>query len=163
MLKDRSEISRVTHCFRFLRPQLIMVISLVALCLDHIACLRAQNIGYGGQERVRTAAGRLQIESFKNPEALFTVGPLQEVLIGSTGFEFTDNSNLSHTGKISRLRFFEGLNLDTVWVLSELNQLEFSFGGQLNEYFYGNGTSQVTVGITPDSLVQFQFAAGDFL
>ena len=163
MLKDRSEISRVTHCFRFLRPQLIMVISLVALCLVHIPCLRAQNFGFSGQERVRTAAGRLQIESFKNPEAFFTVGPLQEVLIASAGFDFTDNSSLSHTGKISRLRFFEGLSLDTTWVLSELNQLEFIFGGQLNEDFYGNGTSQVTVGISPDSLVQFQLAAGDFL
>jgi hypothetical protein len=156
MRMDCSAIFQVTRFFRSLRPRLIFAISPVALCLFHVTALRAQ-------ERVRTAAGRLQIESFKNPEALFTVGPLQEVLIGSTGFEFTDNSNLSHTGKISRLRFFEGLNLDTIWVLSELNQLEFNFGGQLNEDFYGNGTSQVTVGIAPDSLVQFQFAAGDFL
>jgi hypothetical protein len=156
MFKDCSAIFQVTRFFRSLRPWLIIVISPVALCLFHVTALRAQ-------ERVRTAAGRLQIESFKNPEAFVTVGPLQEVLIGSTGFEFTDNSNLSHTGKISRLRFFEGLDLDTIWVLSELNQLEFTFGGRLNEDFYGNGTSQVTVGITPDSLVQFQFAAGDFL
>jgi opacity protein-like surface antigen len=156
MLKDRCEISRVTQFFRFLGLRLIIAFSLVALYLVQSTTLRAQ-------ERVRTAAGRLQIQSFKNPEAFFTVGPLQEVLIGSTGFEFTDNSSLSHTGKISRLRFFEGLNLDTIWTLSELNQLEFNFGGQLNEDFYGNGTSQVSVGITPDSLVQFQFAAGDFL
>jgi hypothetical protein len=156
MLKDRCEISRVTQFFRFLGLRLIIAFSLVALYLVQSTTLRAQ-------ERVRTAAGRLQIQSFKNPEAFFTVGPLQEVLIGSTGFEFTDNSSLSHTGKISRLRFFEGLNLDTIWTLSELNQLEFTFGGQLNEDFYGNGTSQVTVGITPDSLVQFQFAVGDFL
>jgi hypothetical protein len=156
MLKDRCEISRVTQFFRFLGLRLIIAFSLVALYLVQSITLRAQ-------ERVRTAAGRLQIQSFKNPEAFFTVGPLQEVLIGSTGFEFTDNSSLSHTGKISRLRFFEGLNLDTIWTLSELNQLEFTFGGQLNEDFYGNGTSQVTVGITPDSLVQFQFAVGDFL
>jgi hypothetical protein len=163
MLKDRSEISRVTHCFRFPRPQLIMVIPAVALCLVHIASLRAQNIGFSGQERVRTAAGRLKIESFKNPEALFTVGPFQEVLIGSTGFEYTDNSSLSHTGKISRLRFFEALDLDTTWVLSELNQIEFIFGPQVNEDFYGNGKSQVTVGIAPTSSVRLQFAAGDFL
>jgi hypothetical protein len=156
MLKDCSAISQVTRFFRSLRPWLIIVISPVAFDLFHATTLRAQ-------ERVRTAAGRLQIESFKNPEAFFTVGPLQEVLIASAGFDFNDNSSLAHTGKISRLRFFEGLDLDTVWVLSELNQLEFSFGGQLNEDFYGNGKSVVSVGITPDSLVQFQLAAGDFL
>jgi len=156
MFKDRRKISPVTRFFRSLRPRLIIVVLPVVLCLVHITALRAQ-------ERVRTAAGRLRIESFKNPEAFFTVGPLQEVLIASAGFDFTDNSSLSHTGKISRLRFFEGLTLDTVWVLSELNQLEFSFGGQLNEDFYGNGKSVVSIGITPDSLVQFQLAAGDFL
>jgi len=156
MFKDRCEISPVTRFFRCLRPRLIIVVSPVVLCLVNISALRAQ-------ERVRTAAGRLHIESFKNPEAFFTVGPLQEVLIASAGFDFTDNSSLSHTGKISRLRFFEGLTLDTVWVLSELNQLEFNFGGQVNEDFYGNGKSVVSIGITPDSLVQFQLAAGDFL
>ncbi len=147
---------RVEFLHRFSHFRLVTGIAPVIFCLVLNAALHAQ-------ERVRTAAGRLQIESFKNPEAFFTVGPLQEVLIGSTGFAFTDNSSLTHTGKISRLRFFEGLNLDTIWILSDLNQLEFNFGGQLNEDFYGNGTSQVSVGITPDSLVQFQFAAGDFL
>src|SRR5258708_21204748 len=144
MFKDRRKISPVTRFFRSLRPRLIIVVSPVVLCLVHITALRAQ-------ERVRTAAGGLEIESFKNPEALFTGGPLQEVLIGSAGFEFTDNSSLRHTGKISRLRFYEGLGLDTVWVLSELNQLEFSFGGQVNEDFYGNRKSLATDGITPDS------------
>lgn len=156
MRMDCSAISQVTRFFRSLRPWLIIVISPVALGLFHPTALRAQ-------ERLRTAAGRLQIESFKNPEAFFRVGPLQELLIGSAGFDFTDNSSLSHTGKISRLRFFEGLTLDTIWVLSDLNQLEFSFGGQLNEDFYGNGKSVLSIGITPDSLVQFQLAAGDFL
>jgi hypothetical protein len=162
MLNDRSEICRVTRFFRFLRPTLIIGISPVALCLFHVTALRAQEI-FSGQERVRTAAGRLQIESFKNPEALFRIGPLQEILIGSAGVEFTDNSSLSHTGKISRLRFYEALTLDTIWVLSDLNQLEFSFGGKVNEDFYGNGKSQVTVGVTPDSNIQLQLAAGDFL
>ena len=156
MLTDRCEISRVTQFFRFLRPRMIIAIWAVALCVVHITALRAQ-------ERLRTAAGRLQIESFRRPEAFFRIGPLQEELIGSVGFEYTDNSSLTHTDKISRLRFFEELNLDTTWVLSELNQLEFNFGGKLNEDFFGNGKSQVTVGISPDSLVQLQFAAGDFL
>src|SRR5258708_19001540 len=136
MFKDRRKISPVIRFFRSLRPRLIIIVSPVVLCLFHVTALRAQ-------ERVRTAAGRLEIESFKNPEAFFTVGPLQEVLIGSTGFDLTDNSSLSHTGKISRLRFFEGLTLDTVWVLSELNQLEFSFGGELQEDFYAKGQSVV--------------------
>src|SRR5258708_681749 len=156
MFKDRRKISPVTRFFRCLRSRPIIVVLAVVLCLVHITALRAQ-------ERLRTAAGRLQIESFKSPEAFFTVGPLQEVLIASAGFDFTENASLSQTGEISRLRFFEGLTLDTVWVLSELNQLEFSFGGQLNEDFYGNGQSVVSIGITPDSLVQFQLAAGDFL
>ena len=114
------------------------------------------------QERVRTAAGRLKIESFRNPEAFFRLGPLQEELIGSAGIEFTDNSQLTNTDKVSRLRFFQGLNLNTTWVISHLNQLKFDFAGQLNEDFYGNGKSQVSVSISPDSLLEFQFAVSNF-
>jgi hypothetical protein len=110
------------------------------------------------QERVRTAAGRLEIQSFKNPEAFFRIGPLQEVLTGGVGIQYTDNSQLTNTNKISRLRFYEGLNLDTIWIISHLNQLQFNFAGQLNEDFYGNGRTRINIGIAPDSLVQFQFA-----
>jgi hypothetical protein len=114
------------------------------------------------QESVRTAAGRLKIESFRNPEAFFRLGPLQEELIGSAGLEYTDNSQLTHTDKISLLRFYQGLSLNTIWVISHLNRLEFNFGGQLNEDLYGNGRSLVNFSISPDSLVQFQFAVSNF-
>jgi hypothetical protein len=163
MLKNRREICLVTHFLRVLRSRLLIFIFPAAFLFLHITASRAQNYAFSSQERVRSAAGRLEIESFRKPEAFFTVGPLQEELIGSAGIEFDDNSNLAHTGKISRVRFFEALTLNTTWVLSELNRIEFAFGGKLNEDFYGNGTSQLNVGIAPDSLVQFQFAAGDFL
>jgi hypothetical protein len=163
MLKNRREICPVTHFLRVLRSQLLIFVVPVAFFFFDITALRAQNYAFSSQERVRTAAGRLEIQSFRKPEAFFTVGPLQEELIGSVGLEFDDNANLAHTGKISRLRFYEALTLNTTWVLSELNRIEFAFGGSLNEDFYGNGKSQLNVGIAPDSLVQFQFAAGDFL
>src|SRR5258708_28153665 len=99
MFKDRRKISPVTRFFRCLRSRPIIVVLAVVLCLVHITALRAQ-------ERLRTAAGRLQIESFKNPEAFFPVGPLQAVLIASSAFAFTANSALSHTVKLSLLPSF---------------------------------------------------------
>jgi hypothetical protein len=163
MLKNRRKICLVTYFLRVLRFQPLISLFPVAFCFLSIADVRAQGYAYSSQERVRTAAGRLEIESFRKPEAFFTIGPLQEELIGTAGIEFDDNANLAHTGKVSRLRFYEALTLNTTWVLSELNRIEFAFGGKLNEDFYGNGKSQLNVGISPDSLIQFQFAAGDFL
>jgi hypothetical protein len=155
MLQHRCVIYRVTLFFRFLRPRLVITIAPVVLCLVPITPLRAQ-------ERVRTAAQQLEIESFRKPEVFVRLGPLQEELIASTGVDFTDNSDLTHSNKISRLSFFEALGLNTTWVLSHLNELKFNFGGKLTEDFFGNGKSEINVGISPDSLVQLQFAISDF-
>jgi hypothetical protein len=155
MLQVRCAIFRVTRFFCCLR-RFLTVISPVILCLVHAPASRAQ-------ERVRTAAGQLKIESFRNPEAFFRVGPFQEELTGSAGFEYTDNAGLTQTNKISRFSVYEALDLKTTWVISYLNRLEFDFAGQLREDFYGNGRSQLNVSIAPNSLVQFQFAISDFL
>jgi hypothetical protein len=155
MLQDRRVIHRMTLLFRFLRPRLVIALSPVVLCFVPVTPLRAQ-------ERVRTAAQQLEIESFKKPEAFVRIGPLQEELIVSTGIEFTDNSDLTNSNKISRVRFYEALDLNTTWVLSRLNELKFNFGGKVSEDFYGNGKSHINVGISPDSLVQLQFAISDF-
>jgi hypothetical protein len=129
--------------------------STAIICLVHTPASRAQ-------ERVRTAAGQLKIESFRNPEAFFRIGPFQEELIGSTGFAYTDNAGLTRD-KISGLSVYEALDLKTTWVISYLNRLEFDFAGKLSEDFYGNGRSQVNVAIAPISRVQFQFAVSNFL
>src|SRR6266446_1571443 len=81
-----------------------IVIAIVATILSLI-CIDPLH----AQERVRTAAGRLEIQSFRNPLTFIRIGPLQEELIGSVGLEYTDNSALTNTNKISRLRFYEGL------------------------------------------------------
>jgi hypothetical protein len=156
MLQDCCAIARITRIPFLLRPYFIATITLAGFGLIQITALRAQ-------ERVRTAAQRLKIESFKNPEALFRIGPLEETLTGSAGFEFTDNSQLANTDKISRASFYEALDLHTRWILSHLNQIEFNFGAKLMEDFYGDGKSRVAVGISPDSDVELQFSAGDFL
>jgi opacity protein-like surface antigen len=115
------------------------------------------------QERVRTAAAPLPIQSFRqNPEAFFYLGPFQEVLAGSVGVQYTDNVNLSATDKISNLSFSQGLSLDTTWVISHLNRLQFTFGGQIMENFYGNGRSQLTFSIDPNSLIEFKLAISDW-
>jgi hypothetical protein len=137
-----------------MRPHLV-AISTVILCLAQIATLRAQ-------ERVRSAAGQLEIESFRNPEAFFRLGPSEEVLIGSVGMGYTDNANLTPTNKISNLSFDQALSLDATWVISHLNQLQFNFAGQVIENFYGNGRNQLTFAIAPDSLIQFRFALSNF-
>src|ERR1700757_3837336 len=92
------------------------------------------------QEPVRAAPEKLPIQSFRSvPEAFFYLGPFQEVLIGSVGAQYTDNVNLTQSNKISDLSFSQGLSLNTTWVISHLNQLQFTFGGQVIENFYGNG------------------------
>ena len=102
------------------------------------------------------------IESFRrSPEAFFYLGPFQEELIGSAGVQYTDNVNLAATNKISDLSFTQALNLNTTWVISHLNQLQFNFGGQLIENFYGNGRNQVNFAIAPDSMIEFKFAISD--
>jgi opacity protein-like surface antigen len=154
MLKD-NWIRSLVHPFNRSFGATIIAVVTTTLCLVCVDSLYAQ-------ERVRTAAGQLKIESFRNPEAFFRLGPFEEELIGSTGVEYTDNAGLTHTDKISRLRFYEGLSLNTVWVISHLNQLEFNLAGQLNEDFYGNGRSQLTIGISPNSDIRFQFAISNF-
>jgi hypothetical protein len=115
------------------------------------------------QEPVRTASERLPIQSFsRSPDAFFYLGPLQAVVIGSAGAQYTDNVNLTATDKISDLSFSQGLSLSNTLVVSPLNQLQFNFAGSLIENFYGNGKQNLTFAIAPDSLIQFQFAVSNF-
>src|SRR6516225_3042786 len=113
------------------------------------------------QQLVRTAQGRLEIQNFKNPLIFFRLGPLQEELLGSAGFDYTDNSGLTNTNKISRFRLSEGLDLNSIWILSHFSSLRFDFAGQLYEDFYGNGRSLLDFAI-PDTLLQFEFPIADF-
>jgi opacity protein-like surface antigen len=153
MPRDRCIFYLVRLFLRFFRPPLA-AIPTVILCLVQVISLR-------GQERVRTAAGQLEIESFRNPEAFFRIGPTEEVLIGSVGVGYTDNANLTPTNKVSNLSFNQSLTLNATWVLSHLNQLNFNLAGQVTENFYGNGTRQLDFSIAPGSLLQFQFVVSD--
>jgi hypothetical protein len=115
------------------------------------------------QERVRSAAPALPIESFKrSPEAFFYFGPFQEILDGSVGVQYTDNVNLAETDKISDLSFTQQLSLNTTWVISHLNKLQFNLGGELMENFYGSGRTQVTFAIDPNSVIDIRFDISDF-
>jgi hypothetical protein len=114
------------------------------------------------QERVRSSALQLPIEGFRrSPDAFFYVGPFQEILTGSAGVQYTDNVNLSPTDKISDLSFTLGLTLDTTWVISPFNQLQFTFGGEVAENFYGNGRNQLTFAVAPISQIQLKLQVAD--
>jgi hypothetical protein len=154
MPQDCCIVSKAARRFRLGCTLLVSVVLSVVPCLIPTTASQAQ-------ERIRTAAQQLEIQSFRKPETLIRIGPFQEELTGYTGLDFTDNSNIVHTGKISRVSIFEGFTLDTLWTLSHLNQLEFVFGGKLSEDFYGNGQSNVNFSIAPDSLLQFKFAVDD--
>jgi hypothetical protein len=125
-------------------------------CLILTLSLRAQ-------ERVRTSETATPIETFtRSPEAFFYLGPLQEELAGTVGVNYTDNVNLSPpANKISDLSFIQGLSLTNTWVISHLNQLQLVFGGHLTENFYGDGKTQTTFSIDPNSLVDFKFQISD--
>jgi len=154
MFSDRRITITVTLFRRFLRVHQRTISSFI-LCLVFIASSRAQ-------EPVRTAPQQLPIQSFKRaPEAFFYLGPFQELLTGTTGVQYTDNSNFTPTNKISDLSFSLGLNASTTWVISHLNHLQFNFGGQVIENFYGNGRNQVTFAIAPNSMLEFKFTVSD--
>jgi hypothetical protein len=128
----------------------------IILCLLAAATLQAQ-------ERVRTAAPGPAIETFRHsPEAFFYFGPFQEIITGTLSTQYTDNVNLSPTDKISNLSFSLGMSLNTIWVISHLNQLTLHFGGELTENFYGNGQRQLTLAIAPNSMIEFKFAIADW-
>jgi hypothetical protein len=154
MPQDCCIVSRAARLFRLRCTFMVSVVLSVVPCLVPITASQAQ-------ERIRTAAAELEIQEFRKPETLIRLGPFQEELTGYTGIDITDNSNIVHTGKISRVSIFEGFGLDTIWTLSHINQLEFNFGGRLREDFYGNGTSNVNFSIAPDSQLQFKFAVDD--
>jgi hypothetical protein len=125
-------------------------------CMMSVTLLRAQ-------ERVRSVAEAPLIEAYRrSPEAFFYLGPFQEFLQALAVVEYTDNVDLSETNKISDLSYSERLTLDTTWTISHLNQLEFAFGGELTEHFYGNGRNQVTFAVDPDSKIEFKFEFADF-
>src|SRR6516162_11271776 len=131
------------------------VIAVIATALCLVCAVRVH-----AQERVRTAVEKLEIESFKNPEAFFRIGPLQEELIGGVGLEYTDNSGLTNTDKISRLRVSQGLDLNSTLIFSHLSQLQFNLAGRIYEDFYGNGRTLLDFAI-PGALLQFQFPIAD--
>jgi len=117
----------------------------------------------GAQELVRTSDRGLAIASFqRSPEAFFYFGPFQEELSGTANVQYTDNVNLTATDKISDLSFTQALNLNTTWVISHLNQLQFTFGGQIIEHFYGNGRNELDFAIAPNSKIELKLEAGDF-
>jgi len=154
MFKDRRIKTRVTFFGRGWCAKYTLVPNLLLLVIFSLS-LKAQ-------ERVRTSAGKLEIESFRNPEAFFRIGPILEAVTGTVGISYTDNSQLTNSDKISRFSIEQALALNTTWVLSHFNQLELRVAGKLSEDFFGNGKSRVVFGIAPDSKVQFQFAISDF-
>ena len=130
-------------------------ISWAVLCLILLTSLQAQ-------EPVRSGNVLLPIQSFRrSPDAFFYLGPFQEVVTTSVGFQYTDNVNLTQTDRISDLSFSAGLGLDTTWVISHLNQLQFTFGGTATEHFYGNGRDKLTLAVDPTSQIEFKFAVSD--
>jgi hypothetical protein len=155
MPRDRSTTFGRT-LFRHFPRNCPATTSLAILCLTWpITSLKAQ-------ERVRTSALQLPIQAFRrSPQAFFYLGPFQEELTGSAGVQYTDNVNLAATDKISDLSFTLGLDLNTTWVISHLNQLQFNFGGQVTENSYGNGRNQVTFAIDPSSDIEFKFVISD--
>jgi hypothetical protein len=115
------------------------------------------------QERVRSVTESPLIEAYRrSPEAFFYLGPFQEFLQASASVQYTDNVDLSENNKISDLSYSQALTLDTTWTISHLNQLEFAFGGELIEHFYGNGRNQVNLAVDPNSKLEFKFEFSDF-
>src|SRR5260370_526421 len=150
MLRDSYPTSKAALFRRFLRAYPATTCSVI-LCLILAAPLRAQ-------ERVRTSAGPLLIQTFKRaPEVFFRLGPFDGDVTASSGVEYTDNSTLPSTDKVAPLRVDEGLSMDLNWVVSHLSELEILFGGELTEDFYENGKKLVNFDVIP-STIQYKFS-----
>jgi hypothetical protein len=155
MPRESSATCRVKLVCRPLRANRALT-SFAILCFLFVGSVQAQ-------ESVRTAQNESIIRGYaRSPEAFFHWGPFQEELTGSLGVEYTDNVNLAATNKISDLSFKQGLDLNTTWVISHLNQLQFKLGGELIEHFYGNGRSQINFAIAPDSKIEFVFEVSNY-
>jgi hypothetical protein len=155
MPRESSATSKVKLACRFLHADRALTSSVI-LSLLFAAAVRAQ-------ERVRTSEPPPLIAAYaRSPEAFFYFGPFQEELVGSVDVSYTDNVNLSDVDKISDLSFTESLNLNTTWVISHLNQLNFTFGGQIIEHFYGNGRSQINFAVAPNSKIELKFEISNF-
>jgi hypothetical protein len=155
MARESSATSRLKLACRFLRADRALTSS-VMLSLLFAAAVQAQ-------ERVRTSEPAPLIAAYaRSPEAFFYFGPFQEELVGSLDVSYTDNVNLSDVDKISDLNFTESLNLNTTWVISHLNQLNFTFGGQIIQHFYGNGRSQINFAVAPNSKIELKFEISNF-
>jgi hypothetical protein len=154
MAKETYATSEVLSFCRFLHADRA-TIWLVILFLVLASSLR-------GQERVRTSSQGSSIEAYRRPpQTFFYLGPFQEELDGSFVVKYTDNVDLTKTDKISDLSFALGLGLDTTWVLTHLNQVEFSFAGQIINHFYGNGRNAINFAIAPNSKIEFKFEVSD--
>ena len=81
MFKDCCIKTRVTIFGRFVSRSWFAKYSLVA----NILLLVVFSLPLKAQERVRSSAGKLEIESFRNPEAFFRIGPILEAITGTAG------------------------------------------------------------------------------
>jgi hypothetical protein len=155
MRRERTATSKEKLHWCFYRANRALTSSVVLYLMLGVS-LRAQ-------ELVRSFTRETSISAYqRSPEAFFYLGPFQEELIGSAGVQYTDNVNLTATDKISDLSYLQQLNLNTTWVISHLNQLQFTFGGELLENFYGNGRTQINFAISPDSKIEFKFEISNF-
>jgi len=113
---------------------------------------------------IRSYAPGSNIAGFKQGinNSFIKLGPFRGTLQASAGLEYTDNSGLTSTNEISRLRFAEGLGLNLGWNFSPENGIHFNLGGIVSEDFYGNGKSETSFGLLPSSQVQFQVQIADF-
>jgi hypothetical protein len=118
-----------------------------------------------GQESVRTPDVPPFTTFAPNPEeqTFIRAGPFSGTLGLGVGYLYTDNANVTDTGKLSQSQIFEGLNVDLVWPLSPFNRIDLRLGGQVQENFYSNGSNALNLAITPGSQIQLQARVGDFL
>ena len=116
------------------------------------------------QERVRTSATQLPIETFRrDPGRFFLPGTISRGGVRFNRHRIHGQRQPLDRQKISDLSFSLGFGLDTTWVISHLNQLQFIVGGAITENFYGNGRNQLTFALDPNSKIEFKFQVADFL
>lgn len=115
------------------------------------------------QDTLRSSIGPSALTRFSLDQKSSSIrfGPFTGNLGATLGFDYTDNSNLSETHKISRVEFYEAIDLDMSWIVSHQNRLDITLGGQINQDIVGDGGNNFSLSLIPDSKIQFQFQVAD--
>lgn len=89
------------------------------------------------------------------------IGPVRFGLTAGVGIEWNDNIKLSDKDKLSDFILRPSVNLNSAWVVSELNTIRFSIGAGYAKYFSYSEYDAKSLLFTPNSALAMTFQVNE--